>query len=120
MLLILINATMLHYKSSCITSPFKFSNQYRSYLTPVIKLFNIDLYLHIVQAVFSVSLVCHCVNAMNKLANTNYSWLIFNGSCNRVWKGFRVIRELTKKQSVNRENSWNTAVIRELYIHCDA
>ena len=43
-----------------------------------------------------------------------------NAPVNRVWKGFRVIRELTKKQSVNRENSWNTAVIRELYIHCDA
>ena len=37
----------------------------------------------------------------------------------RVWKGFRVIRELTEKQSVNRETSWKTAVIRELYIHCD-
>ena len=31
----------------------------------------------------------------------------------RVWKGFHVIRELTEKQSVNRENSWSTAVIRD-------
>ena len=29
-------------------------------------------------------------------------------------------RELTEKQSVNRENPWNTAVICELYIQCDA
>ena len=34
-------------------------------------------------------------------------------SIHRVWKGFHVIRELTEKQSVNRENSWNTAVIRD-------
>ena len=29
-------------------------------------------------------------------------------------RGFRVIRELTGKQSENRENSCNTVVIREL------
>ena len=41
-------------------------------------------------------------------------------SPNSVWEGFCVIRELTGKQSVKRENSRNTAVILELYIHCDA
>ena len=34
--------------------------------------------------------------------------------------GRRLIRELTVEQSMNREKSWNTVVIRELYIHCDA
>ena len=35
--------------------------------------------------------------------------------------GRRLIRELTGKQSMDQEKSWNTVVIRELYyIHCDA
>ena len=38
----------------------------------------------------------------------------------RVWNGFRVIHELTRKQSMNWENSRNTVVIHELYIQCDA
>ena len=35
--------------------------------------------------------------------------------------GRRLIRELTGKQSMDQEKSWNTVVIRELYyIHRDA
>ena len=35
--------------------------------------------------------------------------------------GRRLIRELTGKQSMDQEKSWNTVVIRELYYtHCDA
>ena len=35
--------------------------------------------------------------------------------------GRRLIRELTGKQSMDREKSWNTVMIRELcYIQCDA
>ena len=38
----------------------------------------------------------------------------------RVWKGFRVIRELREIETVNRENRWKTAVIREFHISCKA
>ena len=32
-----------------------------------------------------------------------------------------LIRELTGKQSMDQEKSWNTVVVREVYyIHCDA
>ena len=35
--------------------------------------------------------------------------------------GCRLIRELTAKQSMDQEKSWNTVVVRELYyVHCDA
>ena len=35
--------------------------------------------------------------------------------------GRRLIRELTGKQSMDQEKSWNTVVIREsYYTHCDA
>ena len=35
--------------------------------------------------------------------------------------GRRLIGELTGKQSMDQEKSWNTVVVREFYyIHCDA
>ena len=46
--------------------------------------------------------------------------LSFLSSICRVWKGFRVIRELALILPVNRENGRNTVVIRELYSHRDA